>query len=72
MLGNNLASAPGRVAALRPVKRTFPFPYVRASHLATRVEEGTRVDLANENGMENIAACGDHPCGGKVSGSYYS
>ena len=70
MLGNNLASARGRVADVRPAKGTFP--YVWVSHLVTRVEEGMRVVLVNENETENIAVCGDHPCGGKESGSYYS
>lgn len=36
------------------------------NHLATTVEEGMRVVLAKENGMENTAVCDDHPCEGKA------
>jgi hypothetical protein len=34
-------------------------------YLRTSVEEGTTAVLANENGMENIVVCRDHPCEGK-------
>jgi hypothetical protein len=70
MPGNNLVFAPGRVALLHPAKETFL--YGRVSQLVTKVEEGAKVVLENENGMENIAACGDRPCEGMMSGSYYS
>lgn len=39
---------------------------MRMNHLATTVEEGMRVVLVKENGMENIAVCYDHPCEGKA------
>jgi hypothetical protein len=67
ILESNLAFAPGLVAVLRPVKGTFL--YGRVIQLVTKVEEGAKVVLENENGTENIAAC---PCGGMTSGSYYS
>jgi hypothetical protein len=49
------------------VKETFPS--ARVIHLVTTAEEETMVVLANENEMENIAVCDDHPCGGKVCDS---
>lgn len=36
------------------------------------VEEGKRVVLANQNGMENIAVCDDHPQGERAYDSCYS
>jgi hypothetical protein len=63
-LGSNFVCGYGHVVVPQPVKETFPS--VRVNQLATTAEEGMRVVLAKENGMENIAVCDDYPYEGKA------
>ncbi len=67
---NKFACGYGQVVRFLPVEGTFPSVWV--SHLVTTAEEGRRVVLANQTGMENIAVCDDHPQGGMAYDSCYS
>jgi len=59
ILANNPVYGHDSAVVAQPAMMTFP--YAKASYLATKVEEETRVVLENENGTGNIAVWGDHP-----------